>query len=892
MATGAAVFSMDELTRTTIERKFEQKRKLAQAREQELFGIFDERLTEEEVWALKFLYAYMPLNDLADYDGELFLSHVRRTLEIRRKMPWGSRVPDHEFLHFVLPYRVNNENVEDSRGILHDELADRVSGLSMEEAILETNHWCHEKATYIGNDIRTVSPLTLIRTALGRCGEQSTLAVAALRSVCIPARQCYTPRWAHSDSNHAWVEAWADGKWHYIGACEPEPRLNRGWFSGHARRAMLVNTRVPANYPGPEDITLAHEWYTEINLLDGYAPTRTIQVRVVDAEGRPVQGALVLLQVYNYAEFTPIAKLVSNADGEVSLKTGFGDLYVHASNGDYWGENKIRVRDGDTFEITLDRIEPESGTVIDLEMVPPPELPDDAAQTIPEEEMRRHHERVQEGARIRKGFEQTFVSEAEAVRLAGELGLPADRVWSMLRAAKGNSHEIAEFLREQTSAHGELPLRLLESLNVKDLTDTFRPTLEDHLNGALPFRSLFDEETFVKYVLCPRVFFEMIVPYKSAFQSAITAEEQALYRRDPAQWANRLANEFEVVEDMTYYQGSATPIGSFRLGKGDRASRDILFAAACRSFGIPARLHPVERKPQYLAGGAWQDAAFELAAAHNAAHDAVQDAAHDAAQDAAHVATPAVTGSVMLLRDPAARADTHAAAYFENFSFSRLENGQYKTLFYPHGKTDVYDEPFELESGSYRLLTGTRLKDGTTLVRLTHFAVRPGERQQLPLTFRQLLADIPVLGRTEPAWSLALPDGTGRTLGELAGSRSAVVAWIEPDREPSKHLLREIGELAAEYAKLGAPVIFGVGDEGWTASFDPSAYDRLPSGTVFVRDREQASMREAAARLGFASAGLPLVLVLDGEGGIRYATAGYKLGIGREALQVLTRLAD
>lgn len=872
MAEGAAVFSMDELTRAKIERKFEQKRKLAQAREHELFGVFDVRLTEEENWALKFLYAYMPLNDMADYDGQLFLSHVRRTLEIRRKMPWGSRVPDHAFLHFVLPYRVNNENVEDSRGILHDELADRVSGLSMEQAILETNHWCHEKATYVGNDIRTVSPLTLIRTALGRCGEQSTLAVAALRSVCIPARQCYTPRWAHSDSNHAWVEAWADGKWHYIGACEPEPRLNMGWFSGPARRAMLVNTRVPANYPGPEDITLAHEWYTEINLLDGYAPTRTIQVRVVDAEGRPVQGALVLLQVYNYAEFTPITKLVSNPNGEVSLKTGIGDLYVHASNGEHWGENKIRVSDGETFEITLDRNEQASGTVIDLEMVPPPEMPDDASQMIPEEEMRRHHDRVQEGARIRKSFEGTFVSESEAARLAGELGLPADRVWNMLRAAKGNSHEIAEFLREQTPAHGELPLRLLESLNIKDLTDTFRPTLHDHLNGALPFRGLFDEETFDKYVLCPRVLYEMIVPYKSAFQSAFTAEEQALYRRDPAQWVDRLTNEFEVVEDMTYYQGSATPIGSFRLGKGDRASRDILFVAACRSIGIPARLHPVERKPQYLKGGAWQDAAFEAAAK------------QDAAQSA--------TGSVTLLRDPAAKAGTPAAAYFENFSFSRLENGQYKTLFYPHGKTDVYDEPFELEAGTYRLLAGTRLKDGTTLVRLTHFTLRPGESLQLPLTFRQRMADIPVLGGTERAWSFALPDGTGCTLGELAGSRSAVVAWIEPDREPSKHLLREIGELATEYAKLGAPVIFGIGDEGWTASFDPSAYDRLPSGTVFVRDRGQASMRESAARLGFAGAGLPLVLVLDGEGWIRYATSGYKLGIGREALQVLARLAD
>lgn len=140
-------------------------------------------------------------------------------------------MPDHLFLHFVLPYRVNTENIEDSRGILHEALAERTKSLSMADAILETNYWCHEKATYIGSDLRTISPLTMIRNARGRCGEESTLAVAALRSIGIPARQVYTPRWAHCDDNHAWVEAWADGKWYYFGACEPEARLNQGWFS-------------------------------------------------------------------------------------------------------------------------------------------------------------------------------------------------------------------------------------------------------------------------------------------------------------------------------------------------------------------------------------------------------------------------------------------------------------------------------------------------------------------------------------------------------------------------------------------------------------------------------------------------------------------------------------
>ena len=114
----------------------------------------------------------------------------------------------------------------------------------MKEAALEINHWCHEKVTYVGSDIRTSAPLSTVKNAKGRCGEESTFTVAAYRAAGIPARQCYTPRWAHCDDNHAWVEICIDGKWQYVGACEPEAELNLGWFTQSAKKAMLVHTKV------------------------------------------------------------------------------------------------------------------------------------------------------------------------------------------------------------------------------------------------------------------------------------------------------------------------------------------------------------------------------------------------------------------------------------------------------------------------------------------------------------------------------------------------------------------------------------------------------------------------------------------------------------------------
>ncbi|MCM3038540.1 transglutaminase domain-containing protein [Paenibacillus motobuensis] len=869
MTNQTSVFSLDSKTMDLIERKLRVKREMAQAKEHELFDVFKQELTEEEAWALKYLYAYMPVNDMADYNSDLFLSYVRQSLEIRKTMPWGSRVPDHLFLHFVLPYRVNTENIEDSRGILHQELNERTRSLSMADAILETNYWCHEKATYIGSDLRTIAPLSLIRNARGRCGEESTLAVAALRSIGIPARQVYTPRWAHCDSNHAWVEAWADGTWYYIGACEPEARLNQGWFSPPARRAMLINTRIYADYPGPEDITLADEWFTEINLLENYAPTRTITVSVKDEEGRPVSEAQVHFELYNTAEFYPIATIPTNEQGEAVFKTGLGDLLIRAVKNGVWGEQKITVADSDYIEMVLDQTEQPYGTH-DLDMVPPREREGEAVQALSEDHIQQHNRRLEAGTKLRTSYEDTFMTEAAASELATEVGLPVDRVWDVLCKARGNSHEIAAFLREQSRELGEWPLRLLESLNEKDLVDTFRDTLRDHLHASLAVRGELAKDMFTQYVLCPRVLHEMIVPYKHFFQEAFTSEEAAAFKADPAVLACRLDEPYSRREDLPNLKGKGNPVGTYMLMAGDPVSLDILFVAICRSLGIPARLHPSELKPQYLVDGVWVDAVLNATVPRD-----------EAAKS---------WGGIRLLKDASASSDAPEASYFENFSFARLEHGLYKTLLFAEGKKDVYDQPFEVEPGSYRMTTGVRLKDGAVQVRFTYFQVRAGEETDVALTFRHAEHEIPVLGMLDRQAMLTKLDGASCQLGEVIGEHGALVAWIEPEREPTKHLFREIGELTTAFTELDAPIVLIIGDAEWTTSFDPADYPQLPKSTLFIRDASYGALSDIISQSPAHEAGFPHLFVLDEADQIRYMASGYKIGTGKESLQVLSAI--
>ena len=154
---------------------------------------------------LKYLYANMPFSDVADYSYEMFREFAAHGAQLRKEQIWKgeTRIPDEIFLDNVVFHRVNTEGITSCRPLFYAQLQERVAGKQMEAAILETNYWCAEEATYQATDDRTISAEAVYRNGIGRCGEESVFTVNALRSIGIPARQVYAHRWAHCDDNHA-----------------------------------------------------------------------------------------------------------------------------------------------------------------------------------------------------------------------------------------------------------------------------------------------------------------------------------------------------------------------------------------------------------------------------------------------------------------------------------------------------------------------------------------------------------------------------------------------------------------------------------------------------------------------------------------------------------------
>ena len=311
---------------------------------------------------IKFFYGTMPLRDAGEYEFGTFLSFVKHALWLRENKDWCAALPEDIFVNHVLYYRINSEDISENRSFFYEQIKNLLPEAGcgsdrLRETVLAINYWCAENAAYQASDMRTASPMTVYRSGKGRCGEESTFTVTAFRSAGIPARQVYTPRWAHCDDNHAWVEVWLNGKWYFLGACEPEEILNKGWFSHASSRALLVHCRNFSDFTGEmAEECIGKEGVTYFyNNTSTYARTKKLTVTVRDREGKPAKGAEVSFEILNMAEYCSVATLRTHEKGEVSLTMGFGDIHIRAMLDGWFGEALVSAADQDQVEILLDR---------------------------------------------------------------------------------------------------------------------------------------------------------------------------------------------------------------------------------------------------------------------------------------------------------------------------------------------------------------------------------------------------------------------------------------------------------------------------------------------------------------------------------------------------------
>lgn len=778
--------------------------------------------SEEVKLALKYLYAHMPLSDLGNYDCSVMRDFAEHGVKLWKEPVFGQKMPEEIFLNYVLYHRVNSESIEPCRSFFYGELENRIQGLSMKEAALEANYWCAEEATYKSTDGRTLSAMGVYRNVFGRCGEESVFAVNVMRSIGIPARQVYVPWWSHCDDNHAWVEVWCDGQWYFLGACEPEPILNKGWFNNAASRAMVVHSRWFDSIVPEDDIVGSAGMVTLENQIKRYAFSKRIQVTVKDSDGNSVSGANVCCQVLNYGGLCEVAAVETDENGIAELQTGYGDLWIEVYRDGMFAEGLLKAKEETcTMVLGMTHLMEEWE---DFDMIAPEDAPMNKQQPTPDQNAE---------AAVRY---QTAVEKRN-------------------RKCQALCFTEIENFEKAHQQNKRLTDAFLNALSEKDLRDGNCAVLEEHYQDAMCYRDEMTEELFVNYVMNPRIYNEMLKPWRKAIRAWFGEEQAEQFRQEPRKIWLYIQETIKERPEREHGILVTTPADCLKLGIGSMLSKKTLFVAIARTFGIPARLNPMDCAMEY-----WKNGAF----------CAVEEEKQKASAIRVFSADEKISWT-----------------YYQNWSIAKECSDGYQTLDLSDEKVEKDGLTISAEPGIYRLITANRLPNGNMFAKRYLFEVEAGKEKQVTLVLREanlsdMLENIAIL-----PFNLRDEEGRGMEAAALTEGEKAVLFWLEESKEPTEHILNEMFERKEEFKAYEERLMFVLRSKKALKNPNISrCLETFPKAAVYYDDFKE-NVNTLGRRMYVDPEKLPLIIVTNGSLNGIYATSGYNVGTGDMLLRIL-----
>lgn len=539
--------------------------------------------------AADFLTANLPPCDSATLSSDLLIENLDYAFLARESTLWGKTVSWTDFLHYVLPHRVSQEEAVKWRKLFYQELLPIVSRCkSMQEAILAVNLWCFSKTGFKSTQRWDQNPLMTIKRGFGRCEEAVIFTVCALRSVGIPARQAMVPAWQHSNDNHTWTEVLIDGKWHYLESANPDYGLDYAWFSGSVRKAPLVESYAYGDVKQPKFPVLGRKvGCTLLNTTSMYAPASRAEIFVTGSDNKPLSKVTVYFSVFNYASFRPVAAKQTDEDGKTSIVLGPGSVLVSAAYNNAtayaastWipGEEASRRN----IQLKLSRNNKPEGQILFRF-----NYKDKLAQSAPAKNS--------EGTRKIKfdSLKSKRLAKLEGMKKGAEI---FDKQLSSSVAKAGlNTPEILKALNSCSQKNRPFTADTIRQMETADLIKISSEDLISNTDLALKAREdiskiglKYDDKIFTQYVLNPRIMYEQLQPWRSSLYRFFRLKKGEKIS-DKINSVSRFAQSLTNVPRGSLGCG-LTPLGVF-ISK--RASNDdeinIFSVAALRSAGIPAR---------------------------------------------------------------------------------------------------------------------------------------------------------------------------------------------------------------------------------------------------------------------------------------------------------------
>ena len=420
-------------------------------------------------------------------------------------------------------------------------------------------------------------------------------------------------------------------------------------------------------------------------------------------------------------------------------------------------------------------------------------------------------------------------------------------------------------------AERQRTVALLHTLSRKDLHDTSLEVLQDALSTTT---NITPDTPQYRYIAAPRIGSEFLQPYRYEIKGVLASE----IGENPSatqiiKWTQEniaLADEYNPIELQ------ATPAGVLRLRFADSASRSRFFVAACRTFGIAARLNGMTSKAQYYDGEKWVDVVLDGAVAEQQIR----------------------TGSLRTIYDTKIVPTIPSPDYFSHYSISRIENGRCHALNFNRGndvdlganaEEGLFAREFTLDEGYYILTTGKRMASGKALSRVVTFRIEEGKTTEVDLTIRAANDDIGVIGNMD-AEQKYLPEGaTAETsLLSTTGRGYFIVAIMGSGDEPTNHALRGLASISDVLNKWGRPMVVLSPTAEDAAKFDKKMLGNIKAH--FGIDTNDKVRRMICSGCNSQAKTLPVIAICDSFGRTVYFSQGYNTSLAEQLKYVIHKL--
>ena len=225
--------------------------------------------------------------------------------------------------------------------------------------------------------------------------------------------------------------------------------------------------------------------------------------------------------------------------------------------------------------------------------------------------------------------------------------------------------------------------------------------------------------------------------------------------------------------------------------------------------------------------------------------------------------------------------------YWTHFTIAKFENGDFVTFdFEGDPRMAHFPAILELDPGYYMLSTGNRYSDGVVLSRVEFFNIQPGKKLTKEIVIRDLVPRDQNYGQIDLKQPLfgALK---GKTIESVMGNKKLVLCFIDPTREPTRHLFKDIAALKTQFEEWGGSILFVIPSVKNTGNFHFEKWG-FPKQVQFLIDDNSGFMKKLLkdTKIPFKEE-YPLLFIINEKGEITTKSEGYRIGAGEMLLKML-----